>query len=870
MADSTYQIFNCKITPERNCKVDGIKDYLDSLTAVYSGTCQYQQIKLTGYIRLPMDQSNVGTKSFNYLRLVQDSQTFYYFIIETRWISKDAVELKLLLDTINTYSPTFNAKTKINRQHKDRLVKKQLTERGFEEIVNVPVDLWQYNEGDGHYYADFNYEFNKLLDGAVITSINTFNDDTNVIDFDYIRVGTTNAFTISVEASAICSADLRFYFEFTTSIAVRNIDRVVEEDSVPLVKKEENYFHDKYNKYENVNWYIAYIGDQKPTARLYAEDRIQVGNITSATYWHEIKASDIPTGQAWYLDFGNTDSENFDEAYFNVKGQSGTAKITSDNTVNGTIVKQWNRLPGEYNDDILSGKYMLAISKTTNGKIKIRRQLYRQVGFQTSWNYSWSSDWEETNATSIFVHIDTKLDSYQIYKGAPGNSRSAIRAYTAETVLYNYDNTGVMIYGINEVDRTENTLIKIVKLPNCPVNYKVINGVYYFYGDWTLNSNDHYMSTNLDNKTFISEVICSKASPINDLVITNFHPAISDNRNDINESKLFNSAYRQNKLVFDNFNYSINLEELSLLDSDNNFIMPDNAFNLNFYTSKVFNGKFMYQLPKDLYDEELVDYPGYLIISRNNDVPLITSDYLNYMRTGYQYDQKNKALATAMDTLGVVQGTPSSWLSGAFLGRTIKGMQQVDTNQAYADLQNKGNWKKIYRDPTPAEINKAGISTGILTLAVNTLVGATKTVLSDASRQASIDSKLATLHNTACGISSNDDLDLFEIYSKNKLKVCTYEPLKNYKELVADLFYYAGYAEVVQAVPNLNTRTWFNYIECEPVFDETNQPWTEFEDDIKARYMAGLTVYHRNKIGDDYVYDWDQVKENWETSLNVI
>jgi len=83
--------------------------------------------------------------------------------------------------------------------------------------------------------------------------------------------------------------------------------------------------------------------------------------------------------------------------------------------------------------------------------------------------------------------------------------------------------------------------------------------------------------------------------------------------------------------------------------------------------------------------------------------------------------------------------------------------------------------------------------------------------------------------------------------------------------MLLDLFYYFGYTDNVYGVPNLNTRRWFNYIECVPVFnEEADTPYKEYLDDIKERYQAGITVYHR--VGYS-TYDLNQEKENWERSL---
>ena len=35
-----------------------------------------------------------------------------------------------------------------------------------------------------------------------------------------------------------------------------------------------------------------------------------------------------------------------------------------------------------------------------------------------------------------------------------------------------------------------------------------------------------------------------------------------------------------------------------------------------------------------------IDYEDYLLVSRNNEETIFSNDYLNYIRTGYNYDKK--------------------------------------------------------------------------------------------------------------------------------------------------------------------------------------------------------------------------------------
>ena len=83
------------------------------------------------------------------------------------------------------------------------------------------------------------------------------------------------------------------------------------------------------------------------------------------------------------------------------------------------------------------------------------------------------------------------------------------------------------------------------------------------------------------------------------------------------------------------------------------------------------------------------------------------------------------------------------------------------------------------------------------------------------------------------------------------------------KKELNDLFYYCGYAYQNYGKPDLNSRLWFNFVQCDPVF-ERNHVYNEYLDDISVHFKLGVTIFHHDENGN---YDLKQTKENWEVSL---
>lgn len=116
-------LYRVDITKAKNAKIEAIRSYLTVHGRTNPIEVQYQQIALNKTIKLDLAQAQVGKAVYNYLEIYQDSKSFYYFIDKATWKSTSTVEFELTLDTVNTFSSdfTFNKKTHITRQHKDRL-----------------------------------------------------------------------------------------------------------------------------------------------------------------------------------------------------------------------------------------------------------------------------------------------------------------------------------------------------------------------------------------------------------------------------------------------------------------------------------------------------------------------------------------------------------------------------------------------------------------------------------------------------------------------------------------------------------------------------------------------------------------------------
>ena len=148
----------CKIREEKLFIVDDISSYLTTLTKETITGFQYQRQGLSLRIKLNKSQSTLDfteANDYNYASIQNDTQKVcYYFIKSKKQLADSTIELELAMDTINTFRPStdfeVSNRTKINRQHKDRIKLSRTADKiGSKPYSDVPSLFDEF----GHYIA---------------------------------------------------------------------------------------------------------------------------------------------------------------------------------------------------------------------------------------------------------------------------------------------------------------------------------------------------------------------------------------------------------------------------------------------------------------------------------------------------------------------------------------------------------------------------------------------------------------------------------------------------------------------------------------------------------------------------------------------
>lgn len=711
MATSTLTFYQCEITPEQNCVVDDIVNYLNSLTPLVVNNFQYIKLDLDLYIKVNSSQVNVPKFNYNYVAVKNSDvdKVYYYFIIGSpTWISQNTIQLQLSLDTLNTFKDdlVWTNKTNITRQHKDRF-STTYTNTAQGKILHRIID--NYDEG----FAPVKY-------------------------YD------------SGESIRVSNADYDFYLIY------RNKEGLTADSTVPmdcfLCASEEINLNISVNS-NGIHFNNYNIGDS-----LYAF------TADNAPFTTTIKGTSYTISKAGpYKGI----------AFFRLENGTNIAHVLKDD---GNVI-----IP-----DI--GTTALTDVNTTL-KVRVCRSFIPELDSNSQYTYY-----------SVLGQVEA-------------------RNYSMITI----GQSSATLLSIDSIDRTDSRIVKIIKMPYAPFTLDFVNNKLNIPAGWTYSGG--YLILDDLNTEFLN--IIDDDYVISDYVNLKLQSSDIGKNKDNNikyESKLYNSSFFSFKYIYDNFEKEFLLERYKP-----NVNQISSGIQIRFKQSNNIssNAIFRFNAINGSYKEPTL-YGEFLNINRQNEVALYNSDYLNYIRNGYNYDKKAKTQQFISGLAGVGLGIAGAAASVFLPGAGVVG--------------------------AAAAISFATSSLNSLSSVINTSV----------SNELAIKQKLDNAKLSAASVSNTEDLNLLSYYNGNRLIRYTEDINDKIKQSLYNLFRLTGYACNDYGIPNVNSRLYYNFLQCKADFEDND--WTygkAFLDDIKAKYEIGVTYFHRV----DNSYDWHQDKENFEKWL---
>ena len=403
---------------------------------------------------------------------------------------------------------------------------------------------------------------------------------------------------------------------------------------------------------------------------------------------------------------------------------------------------------------------------------------------------------------------------------------------------------------INDIPRTDPLIVKILKLPYCPfyLGLDVANPVVQigagFVLDTTTFTGKKFLR--LDNvnipKTMGTEIAYflppKQDGTYSDKMIKSTFEDFglkqidftSDvvSKNPMYETKLLHSDFYQEKFVYDSFSYLIRPECLRAIDK------YEYTSTFGFYVSNTLSSKMMFRFTGFEFENvktDKEDYTNVMYVARNNEMVLYNSAYVNYIKTGYNFDIKTKNRQMASNIIGSLIG-----IGG--------GIGTFDVGGKYAKAR--------------------GVS-----LFTSSVQNIKDLIFTTAQQEQDILQKLKSAEMQGISVSGSDDVDLMTQYTNgNKMKLVKYRVSPRMQKVLFDLFYYTGYIANYQGVPNTTTRKHFNFVQARIVFENTPNLPQDICDEISAKYEEGITFFHKfGNAGTQYDWDLAQQYENWETTI---
>lgn len=706
----------------KNFAIDDIEAFL-SRYALNIGSPVFQYIKHALDLTLKIDLGEnyqAPSEAIDFIKYLsitnQDEAPVYYFVMKAEILSERSIRLTLKADAINSMltasSPrklTFNARTKVTREHQSR------------------------------------------------------------------------------------------FYKIASNILQRRIP-LLSEGITPLLYKKNNYIINdlESGSYASKNWYLIYKTE-------YTEETKPAGipNPVKAYLLHDDPIIvQVPTPQTQYIlnkDILISRYQGYKTLAFTPhEGNNGTITIGSTSfSLNDYDALIFLRNANNVN---LWTLYALRGGNTINS---VQLSIQNAV-FTGSWNYGAFMNNDLQSSSNNFIINN----SYELHY----NIEQSDNKLNINILLNN------QTIAFKDLDRTDPRLVKIVCLPYCPINYRVVEGAFTSAIDFTLKDALIALPLNCEFDVDFSK-ITSKA-PLKNAIVT-ISPA-ERMRRTLKDSKLYHSDYYIKKYVYDSFNYTLKLEQI-LNEQQENILTASAKIEFKYNVSNGIKSAFMFSvIPSDVTITSLEDYDGLIYVNRNNEIATFDSAYINYLRTGFNYDVKNKNRQEATNWIGTIGGIAGT-IAGVASGNAILTAGSV----------------------------------------ITTITSLTSAISSTIQSESNLQSKIAQLQDQRASVINADDVNLLIKYSSNKLALQEWSASDQVLALLDDLFYYTGYLTNEYKAPTHNSRLYFDFLMCEPVFNSVFNWSDELINEVTNKLQEGVTFFH--KVGT--TFNTAQDLENWETDL---
>lgn len=493
------------------------------------------------------------------------------------------------------------------------------------------------------------------------------------------------------------------------------------------------------------------------------------------------------------------------------------------------------------------------------GKIRVLKIIRTEVNGVPKLKYEFLAYGDENVYFYQSIYTSSELDSITFHRAnyAIMSNRDLYSNYPDISNLKGYkliinasQDDPVYSMGIDDFNRSDSRLVKIVEMPYSPIPYNIDpndNGIYfdnaeYKFGYFVINEGTKFLNALKEKVDFSDYLNISYGFEIDEYDVDDrSYYAYGLNKHMRYESKLYSSEFFEVKFMYDSFNYPIELERITTEDVERGFeALMKIEFKMNSNIKSIFAFKFTFE---DVVDNNASylsneDYPLFLVCDRNNEITILNSNYINYLKNGYNFDKKQKE-----KEIGVAVASIASQIAGAIV--------------SFASSMYTGG---------------IGIASGIA-LTASSAVSIGNQVATLNQNEEARKTKREELRMQSANVYNADDTDILNFYQGDKLKLTIHSIKQTYKNILFNLFYYTGYASNRVGVPlykQTPQRLLFDFVQCNAVFNNVEGYNSAFIEDMIQKFNIGVTIFHSfKKYSNSDVLYWDlsQTKANLDSWL---
>lgn len=618
----------------------------------------------------------------------------------------------------------------------------------------------------------------------------------------------------------------------------------------------------------------------------------------------EVLSGDLPIDNRyqWYLIYQTNTSSGSPEILMCADKDIKVGTITGPDT----LILTANDLKTGYPCRMVFGKFRIVINTDESETIDMDGQLAitpdgDNLRFSYIPYYDFSKYTMERRTGRIKIELADSTSLYVYKTNSPNFDEDMVKS-TAEYTFIG----GAVITNIDSIDRTRSNLYKVIECPYCPLQLDIQGDVLrsipaqweYDQGQNKLVCKDlkyEFPERNVWTEENVMNYIAGQVIKAQRAKLTLYsrHDHSDGVEGNVVDPKTFISSLKSYNFVYDTASWSIIPEDLVI---PNKTARPD-LVQIKFKQSNNISSDcgFRFDIPEfgKLHREYFDDY---MFSMRSNELPLYSSDWINYQRNGYNYDLKANKLQMWSDivgiggqVLGTAGGIGASMVSnklernrvGASYDEQKKLLDRWYGDQAYGltdiDWALEGEYNQrlnsLQSRKARALSNIRGVSSfvipSIVSNAVGVGVGIANAAISHFQRENALEQKINEYKNRSFSVSTTGNHDLFKWYSGNKLILFEFEPREEVRELINDYFSLYGYSRGYYEKPDLDSRLFFNY--CRGYVDIDNykkrRAIEENKADIVQKFQDGVYKIHKVNTPLGTYWDMKLERQNYERSI---